>query len=163
MKKQILFVLVIMCALVLVSCKADIENAVKDYTDLSFNADKLQERETPDKKDEFIKKAEEIAEYSRNYLETAVTQYEMNTESGVVREKWENLLAEISESLSKNLSESQLVKLEENALEWLSKKESAINKAASEWKGGSGEPMARNMAAIQAMEERFSYLISLFN
>lgn len=109
----------------------------------------------------FLEKAGKIKEYSKEHLEAAVTQYELNTESGTVCEKWEALLSEVNEHLKKALDESELDELQKNETEWLSEKESAINEAAEEWKGGSGEPMARNMAAIRCMEERFNYLISL--
>ncbi len=119
------------------------------------------EKETSNQKNTFIEKADEIKKYSKNHLESASTQYELNTESGIVCEKWDALLAEVNKYLEKELPESELIKLQDNELEWLSEKEKAINDAAEEWKGGSGEPMARNMAAIHCMEERFSYLISL--
>ncbi len=119
------------------------------------------EKETSNQKNTFLEKADEIKKYSKNYLESASTQYELNTESGIVYEKWDALLAEVNKYLEKELPESELIKLQDNELEWLSEKEKAINDAAEEWKGGSGEPMARNMAAIHCMEERFSYLISL--
>ena len=95
-------------------------------------------------------------------MKTANTQYEMNTESGVVREKWEALLSEVYKYLEKLLPEGEYKILQENEAEWILEKEKAINEAAEEWKGGSGEPMACNMAAIRCMEERFGYLITLF-
>lgn len=109
----------------------------------------------------FLKKADEIREYSKNHLESANTQYELNTESGAVLEKWETLLSEVRKYLEKELPDSEYEKLQVNELDWLAEKENAINEAAEEWKGGSGEPMARNMAAIRCIEERFTYLITL--
>ncbi len=139
--------------------------------DKNKSIDELWEREMQKKdillsgilneKEVFSEKADEIKEYSKKHLESATTQYELNTESGIVCEKWDALLSEVYEYLEKELPESKLIKLQDNELEWLSEKEKAINDAAEEWKGGSGEPMARNMAAINCMENRFYYLISL--
>lgn len=117
----------------------------------------------PSEKDVFLKKAEEIREYANDRFENAITQYDLNAESGTVREKWDALLSEVQEYLKQELSESEYKELQDSEAEWLIAKEKAINDAAEEWKGGSGEPMARNMAATGCMEERFNYLISLLD
>lgn len=119
------------------------------------------QKEISYEKNTFLEKADEIKKYSKNHLESASTQYELNTESGIICEKWDALLTEVNKYLEKELSEGELIKLQDNELEWLSEKEKAINDAVEEWKGGSGEPMARNMAANNCMENRFYYLISL--
>ena len=120
------------------------------------------ENEIANEKNIFLEKAEEIKEYSANHFETALTQYDMNVESGIVRDKWDALLSEVHKYLEKNLTENEYKNLQENEYEWILEKEKAINDAAEEWKGGSGEPMVRNMEAIRLMKERFDYLITLF-
>lgn len=118
---------------------------------------------TAENKNTFLEKAAEIDEYSKNNLDTAITQHEINIESNTVRKKWEALLAEVYEYLELSLPEDELEGLREDEIKWIAEKENAINEAAREWEGGSGEPMARNMAAVGCMKERFSYYISLLN
>lgn len=146
---------------ILIELEAGVYADDEDAVTVFLNGRDVTPKETTNEKNEFLEKAEEIKEYSETHLKAAETQYEMNTESGIVREKWDELLSEVHNSLEKHLSESDCKKLQENETEWILEKEKAINDAAEEWKGGSGEPMARNMAAIRCMEERFVYLISM--
>lgn len=115
------------------------------------------------KKDAFLDKADDIEWYSENYLETAETQSEINSESGIVYKKWDALLNEVYQYLKTIMSDSEFEQLQEDEIAWITKKEKAIEAAGAEWEGGSGEPMARNLTAIQYTEERCYYLISLIN
>lgn len=115
------------------------------------------------KKDAFLDKADDIEWYSENYLETAETQSEINSESSIVYKKWDTLLNEVYQYLKTIMSDSEFKQLQEDEIAWITKKEKAIDAAGAEWEGGSGEPMARNMTAIQYTEERCYYLISLIN
>lgn len=115
------------------------------------------------KKDLFLDKADDIEWYSETYLETAETQSEINSESSVVYKKWDALLNEVYQYLKTIMSDDEFKQLQEDEFAWVTKKEKAIEAAGAEWEGGSGEPMARNMTAIQYTEERCYYLISLIN
>ena len=115
------------------------------------------------KKDAFLDKADDIEWYSETYLETAETQSEINSESSIVYKKWDALLNEVYQYLKTVMSDSEFKQLQEDEIAWITKKEKAIDAAGAEWEGGSGEPMARNMTAIQYTEERCYYLISLIN
>ena len=115
------------------------------------------------KKDAFLDKADDIEWYSETYLETAETQSEINSESSIVYKKWDALLNEVYQYLKTVMSDSEFKQLQEDEIAWITKKEKAIEAAGAEWEGGSGEPMARNMTAIQYTEERCYYLISLIN
>lgn len=115
------------------------------------------------KKDAFLDKADEIEWYSETYLETAETQSEINSESSIVYKKWDSLLNEVYQCLKTIMSDSEFKQLQEDEIAWISKKEKAIEVAGTEWEGGSGEPMARNMTAIQYTKERCYYLISLID
>lgn len=116
-----------------------------------------------EKKNEFLNKAAEIRAYSEMYYESSMTQYELNTESAVVYKKWDDLLNEVYQYLKIILSDTEFKKLQKDEIEWIKKKENAIQAAGAEWAGGSGEPMARNSVGIQYTEERCYYLISLIN
>ena len=116
-----------------------------------------------EKKNIFLEKADDIEWYSETYLETAETQSEINSESSIVYKKWDALLNEVYQYLKTIMPESEFEQLEEDEIAWIGKKEKAIEAAGAEWEGGSGEPMARNLTAIQYTEERCYYLISLIN
>ncbi len=115
------------------------------------------------KKNKFLDKAAEIEEYSREYLETAVTQSSMNSESYTVYKKWDDLLNEVYQYLESIMSYSEFERLEDDEAIWIAEKENAINEAGAEWEGGTGEAFARNTTAIVYTEERCYYLISLIN
>lgn len=134
-----------------------------DADEPSYTPPPSAKNEKLEKKNMFLEKADEIEEYSKNYLETAETQVEINSESGIVYKKWDTLLNEIYQYLKTIMSENEFKQLQEDEQDWIVEKENAIDEAGAEWEGGSGEPMARNMAAIQYTEERCYYLISLIN
>lgn len=113
------------------------------------------------KKDEFLQKADDIEQYSKSHFETAQTQSEINRESGIVYEKWDELLNEVYQYLKTTMPDSEFEQLKNDEFAWIKRKEKAVEEAGEEWAGGSGAPMARNTAAIQQTEERCYYLISL--
>lgn len=110
---------------------------------------------------EFVKKAKEIEKYSKENYETAETQQVLNIESYNVYLKWEVLMNEVYEYLGENVSADVFSALEAEQEAWLAEKEKAVEEAAAKWKGGSGEPLARNSAGIKYTKERCYYLISL--
>ncbi len=116
-----------------------------------------------EKKNMFLDKADEIEQYAEDYLETATSQSEMNSESYTVYKKWDDLLNEVYQYLKTILPEYQFEQLEDDEIDWIAEKESAIDAAGAEWEGGSGESFVRNVTAIEYTEERCYYLISLIN
>lgn len=115
------------------------------------------------KKNAFLETAADIEWYSEQNLDMAGTQAEINRESGIVFEKWDVLLNEVYRYLQTIMSDSDFQQLQNEELIWISEKETAIEEAGAEWGGGSGEPMVRNLTAIQYTKERCYYLISLID
>ncbi len=115
------------------------------------------------KKTAFQKRAEEIELYAEENLATAMSQYDINNESAIVFEKWDTLLNDVYQYLKDTLPYNEFENLEADEVEWIIEKEAAIEAAAVEWEGGSGEAMVRNLTAIQYTEDRCYYLISLIN
>ncbi len=115
------------------------------------------------KKAEFEERAELIEVYSVSNYETATTQVELNRESGVVYAKWDALLNDIYQYLKQTMTPADFAVLEADEIAWVQHKEKVIETAAEGWKGGSGEPMARNSAGIVETSERCYYLISLID
>lgn len=114
-------------------------------------------------KERFLEKAYEIQLYSEEYLDTAQTQSEINYESGVVYQKWDNLLNEIYQYLKSTMSDSVFKQLQKDEHAWVQEKENAIAEAAIEWGSGTGSVMAQNCTAIEYTADRCYYLISLIN
>ena len=114
-----------------------------------------------EKAEEFLAKAAEIEEYSENVYETAMSQTEINIETGNILTKWDELLNEIYTYLSDNMETDDFAKLEKDELSWIAEKEAAIEEAAKDWEGGSGEAMVRNGTASSYTKERCYYLISI--
>lgn len=134
------------------------EDEESDYTPTPrVKNEKLEAKNT------FLARADEIEIYSRNYLETAETQMEINNESGIVFEKWDKLLNDVYKYLKTIMSTSEFKQLQAEEERWIVEKEKAIAESGAEWSDGSGETMARNLTAIQYTEERCYYLISLIN
>jgi len=132
--------------------------------DAFSSADSENENEDPNalpQKDDFLKKAEEIDEYSKNHYENAITQYDLNNESYNVYMKWEALLSEIYQYLNQNMSAGDFSSVEASEKQWKSDMEEAMENEAEKWENGSGEPMAKNSVGIHHTRERCLYLISL--
>ena len=113
--------------------------------------------------EEFLKTAEEIEEYDENYLQTANTQVDINRESGIVFEKWDDLLNEVYQYLKESMPQDEFEQLRQDEIDWIKEKEAAIEAAGKEWEGGTGEPMARNMTGIDYTRERCYELIDMID
>ena len=112
-------------------------------------------------KDSFVKKAEDIEKYSKEHLETALTQLDINTESHNVCVKWDSLMNEVYEYLKDTMDSDDFTYLSGEQEGWIKEREYAVAAEGELFKGGSGEAMARNMVAIEYTSERCYYLISL--
>lgn len=167
---MLLFIIII--TLVLSACNVSTTNQIENDTtqNETVQSTEMDDVTVPDsiisednleKYNEFVKKAEEIESYSKENYESATTQTSLNTESNVVYKKWDNLLNEVYQYLKANMNKEDFSVLEADELKWIEEKEKGIEEAATEWKGGSGEPMARNSAGIKYTSERCHYLISL--
>ena len=113
------------------------------------------------KKDSFLSKAGQIEMYTDKYLETAMAQQDINRESGIVYQKWDDLLNEVYQYLKTIMPSADFERLKADEMAWVYEKEAAIEAEGALWEGGSGEPMARNMTGIDYTAERCYYLISL--
>lgn len=115
------------------------------------------------KRAELEKTAEEIEKYAEENLDTAQSQSEMNLQSYEVFNKWDALLNEIYGYLKSSMSKSDFEALQKDEIEWIKEKEAAIEEAAKEWRGGTGEHLARNTAGILYTKARCEYLMSLID
>ncbi len=125
----------------------------------AFEVSKASDAEA--KKAEFKDQAELIEVYSTTAYASAKTQLELNRESAEIYAKWDTLLNDIYLYLKQTMSPTDFAALEADEEAWVQQKEKVMEAAAAGWKGGSGEPMARNSAGIAETSQRCYYLMSL--
>lgn len=114
-----------------------------------------------DKKQEFIKKATDIENYADATGKMAQSQAEINFYSSEIYSKWDSLLNEIYQYLKETLPDDEFEELKADELRWIKEKEKAIEEEGALWEGGSGEPMARNLAGASYTKERCYELIDM--
>ena len=123
--------------------------------------EKPESEKRAEKKTGFLQQAALIEQYTEDHLNTADTQTDINTESGVVYKMWDGLLNDVYRYLKAILPASEFATLQQDEMDWIAEKEAAIEAAGAEWEGGTGEAMARNMVGIDYTMMRCYYLISL--
>lgn len=136
---------------------------------ISENKEEIEEKHRMDmnlnlnltKKEEFIKKAEEIDLYTKENLDTAYTQTDMNIESGIVAQKWDDLLNEVYNYLKETMDEEDFETLEKDEIRWIKEKEQAVDNAYKEYDGGALAPLNANSVAIRYTSDKCNYLINL--
>ena len=114
-------------------------------------------------KDAFLRRAEEIEIYSEQHYENAMSQAEINAEAYEVYSQWDALLNEVYQYLKDTLPNDRFNALKLEQIAWIQEKESAVETAAAEWSGGSGEPMARYSTAADYTMERCFRLIEMID
>ena len=107
-----------------------------------------------------LQAVEELNQYEEDHLLTAVTQMEINEQSGILFEKWNALLAETERFAKASLTEEERSKFETDAAAWLQVREQAVEAAGAEVQGGSAESMVRCMESIRYTKERVSALLT---
>ena len=110
---------------------------------------------------EFLERAAAIERYDNSLDYDYMPQVEINTSTYEVFKRWDDLLNEVYQYLKSTMSSSEFEKLKQDEQKWVAEKENAVDEAAAEWLGGSGEAMIRNGTAIQYTKDRCYYLISL--
>ena len=112
-------------------------------------------------RENFYQRASAIENYSRANLDTAMTQSDMNIESGIVAEKWDALLNEVYQYHKNTMPKNEFEALKADEREWIKIKENAAAAADAEFAGGTAAPLARNSTVIDYTRDRCYYLISL--
>lgn len=136
------------------------ETLAADADDTEEKADTSPKKDVTIKRDEFLSRASAIEEYAENNLDTALSQADLNRESSIVYSKWDELLNDVYQYLKTTLSADDFSDLKDDEVNWIKEKEAAIEAAGAQWKGGTGEPFARNSAGIEYTSKRCYYLIT---
>jgi|GEM_PF-4006078 len=111
------------------------------------------------KQQEFLSTAEEISDYEDNAWDTAQSQADFNSVAYNVYTKWDNLLNEVYQYLKTILPEDEFKQLRQDELDWIDRKEAAMDEAGSEWEGGTGETMVYYGEGAEWTRERCYELI----
>ncbi len=119
------------------------------------------EKPTSPKKNEFLVRASEIEEYTTEYSNGMLNQTQLNQGAYTIYEKWDDLLNEVYQYLKTTMSDSEFESLRTDERAWIKEKDAAVEDAARDWAGGTGEPMVRYLTAADYTKERTYYLISL--
>ena len=117
------------------------QSAVSDEDEIAVWESELEQTE---------EKAAELEEKFHNSL----TQAELNQYSYELYTLWDKEINALWGHLKNTLSENDMEELKKVQREWIKEKEAAIEAAGKEWEGGSGQPMAENMAGWEMTEER---------
>ena len=98
----------------------------------------------------------------KSLQEDVLSQTEMNLKSQELYELWDGVLNKLWKSLKEKLSDEAYQKLLTEQRQWIKDKEAAMEKAASEVKGGSMEPLLRNDTGASWTEQRVYELYELY-
>lgn len=95
-------------------------------------------------------------------LETEeLNQLEMNFLAKDIYDLWDDEINRVWEYLTDNLDKDQMDNLTTLQIEWISNKENEINKAGSEYEGGSIRPMIEHLKGAELTRERVYELLEL--
>ncbi|MBD7912141.1 lysozyme inhibitor LprI family protein [Clostridium cibarium] len=87
---------------------------------------------------------------------------EMKSAANQEYERWDKALNEIYTELKKDLSKSDMSKLEKEELQWIKDKEDKAKKAAAEFKGGTAENLTYTESLVQSTKERCYELVEKY-
>lgn len=139
--------------------KTQAESATQETTTTTPPAN--DEAKKQEARTNFQNKAAAIESYTKTHLDTAMTQSDMNIESGIVGEKWDDLLNEVYQYLKATMPTAQFNALKADEKAWIQRKENAVKNAGAQFAGGSAEILEKNMTYIEYTKERCYYLINL--
>ena len=112
---------------------------------------------------EFKARYNDIDKRYDEFLETAMTQADMNSGSLEFYKEWDKLLNDIYQYLKETMPKNEFDALQKDEMEWVHEKEAAVEAARKEYEGGSMAPFVGNGAAITYTCERCEYLMSLID
>lgn len=98
--------------------------------------------------------AEKAASLEEMLQNEPLTQTEMNETAGTIYTIWDDLLNNIWGMLRETLDEEAMAQLKAEQLDWIARKEAAVEEAGAEVEGGSMYPMVTNQKAAELTEER---------
>ena len=87
-------------------------------------------------------------------------QQPMNIASYECLVEWDELLNEVYSHLKITLDAETFEAIKQDEIEWIKRKESAVEQAGKDWEGGSGQPFAENTTALDMTKDRVYYLVN---
>ncbi len=120
-------------------------------------------KSTSTKKEAFMRRAQGIEEYEAELDYDYMDQNTMNTTSADVFSMWDKLLNDVYQYLKDTMPSGEFSKLRKDELNWIKKKEKAMDDAGKIAEGGSMEPLLRSSKGTEYTKQRCYYLISLID
>ena len=153
MKKRLLMLLMAMVVMA-AGCTAKQENSNAEQTaEQGYDISKV---------DEYMKSVEEQSDVLKVSLEQdELTQSDMNLKSQELYELWDGALNFIWGELEANLPEDEFSALQEEQLEWIEEKESAVEEVGKDFENGSLYTLVVNSEAADITEARTYELYEL--
>lgn len=131
--------------------------------DVSYFHEKRIDLKRASDQNTFLSKARQIEIDFDVYLQTAMTQMELNEGSAEIYRKWDDLLNEVYAYLRDTMPANEFELLKADERKWVSEKEVAVEEGYKMFEGGSMAPMNANCVGIGLTEARCYYLISLID
>jgi len=131
--------------------------------DIPFLSQKYVYVEKLSVKNQFLARTAEIEANYTNFLQTAITQMELNFGSREIYEQWDKLLNDVYAYLRDTMPSSEFASLKADEKEWAIMKDAAADAEYKSWQGGSMAPLQANSVLIHETEARCYYLISLID
>jgi uncharacterized protein YecT (DUF1311 family) len=131
-------------------------------TEFSINSDSEKDKEGIDKQ-EYKTKLDNI-EIGLKYLEEkeAGTTMEMREAADERYEKWDAALNEIYSVLKKQLSSSDMEKLQSEEVQWISNRDAQAKEESLKYKGGTMEPLVYSISLGEITKERCYELVEKY-
>lgn len=131
-------------------------------TVLSISSDSEAAKEKSNKQ-EYTTKLDDI-EIGLAYLKEkeAGTTMEMRQAADAKYKKWDTALNEIYGVLKKQLSPSNMKKLQSEEIQWISNRDTTAKDASSKYKGGTMEPLVYSVSLVETTKERCYELVEKY-
>lgn len=125
-------------------------------------ADTTNNNASSNKKDYYLKMLDDIQKkIDKEYdMQKAGTTYEMRNINGEQYDLWDGALNTIYKDLKSTLSPSDMKKLQDEELAWISKKESDAKKESMKAEGGTLEQVYYGISIVESTKKRCYELVS---
>jgi len=159
--------LIIFTFVILAGCGNSSELSAKPNNQLSNSnstqiTDDSSDREmTESKKDEYLKKLNEMEEEDRN-LEAGTSMVEMEEQEAERYKKWDVELNKIYGVLKEQLSTEEMDELREEQRNWIKFRDEAAKEASLKYKGGSTESLEYVATQASLTRERCYVLVAKY-
>lgn len=130
----------------------------------NYFGDTIEIKGVASRKKEFLNKLNTIEAnmYDVQYLYDTGIESQVKKGNSIAFERWDNALNEIYGVLKTELSSSQMAKLKQEQLKWITYRDNEAQKAYDDWGGGSYAPIMLMDTKIELTKERCYELVNQY-